>query len=565
MAIVALVLTAAVFAPARTGNAPFLTGCVGPYACTPCASVAASPNPASPANVGTTVVITASSTACPNPQYQFFTLAPGASSYTLARAYSTTATFSWNTTGLVAGTWRIGVWARDTASTGTFSTSLGTFDASTEVFYMLVNPNNCTAVGLSAGTPPQPSNAGTTVTFTATGTCPHASPSFQFFTLAPGAGAYTVAQAYSTSPTFIWNTTGLVSGTWTVAVWVRDAMSGGTYSNSFGTFDMSTGVQYTLTTTPCTAVGISGAPPSPSGVGTAVTFTATATCPHASPVFQFFTRAPGAGAWMVAQAYSASATFNWTTAGLVPGSWQVAVWDRDAQSTGVYSNSFGTFDLSTSMSYTLTTCASVGLSGAPPSSTGVGTPVLFTASSTGCPHASPLFQFFTLAPGASAYTVAQAFSTSNTFSWTTAGLKPGVWQVAVWVRDASSGGFYANSFGTFDASTSISYTLTSCTSVTLSAAPPNTAAHSTTVTFTASAMGCPNPAPLYEFWVLAPGASSWTLSQAYSAAAIFAWSAPATPGTYQVVVWAKDASSGGAASNSFGSWDVQASYTYTLT
>ena len=547
-AIGGLVLLAAFVAPSRLGNGQFpnVLACYGYPVCSPPTVTNVNPN-MGPTAGGTNVTITGTSFSQSTTPVTVSFGGTAATNVGVVDDSHITATSPAHAAGTVDVT---------------VTTSFGTSATSTaDQFTYSIFP--CTSAGASAA-PPSPSSSGTAVVITATSTgCPN--PRYQFFTLPPGASSYTIAQPYSASATFNWSTTGLVAGTYRIGVWARDAASAGVFSNSFGTFDASFELQYMLTVNGCTAVGLSGAPPSMTGVGTTVTFTATASCPHASPVFQFFTLAPGASAYTVAQAFSTSNTFSWATTGLKPGGWLIAVWVRDASSPGVFSNSFGTFDASTSISYTLTTCASVSLSGAPPGSAGVGTPVLFTASSTGCPNASPLFQFFTLAPGASAYTIAQPFSTANTFSWTTTGLKPGAWQVAVWVRDASSGGVYSNSFGAFDASISIPFTLTTCASATLSAAPPNTAPHSTTVTFTATAMGCPHTAPLFEFWVLAPGASSWTMSQAYSPLATFAWSAPATPGTYQIVVWVKDTSSGGAAGNSFGTWDVQASYTYTLT
>src|SRR4029077_6636931 len=80
-----------------------------------CKSVSQSASPASPAVVGTQVNVTAVGAGCPNanPMYEFWTLAPGASLYTLARGYSASAVFSWATAGLVPGTYRINVWAKD--------------------------------------------------------------------------------------------------------------------------------------------------------------------------------------------------------------------------------------------------------------------------------------------------------------------------------------------------------------------------------------------------------------------------------------------------------------------
>src|SRR5438445_6904781 len=77
-----------------------------------------------------------------------------------------------------------------------------------------------------------------------------------------------------------------------------------------------------------------------------------------------------------------------------------------------------------------------------------------------------------------------------------------------------------------------------CTSVSESAAPASQATTGTTITFTASASGCPHP--LYQFWILAPG-RSWQIAQAYSAGATFSWNTTGlAPGSYLYTVWARD-------------------------
>jgi hypothetical protein len=57
---------------------------------------------------------------------------------------------------------------------------------------------------------------------------------------------------------------------------------------------------------------------------------------------------------VIAQAYSASATFNWNTAGLPAGTYRFSVWVRDASSPGATSTSLGTFDAFVGASYVLT-------------------------------------------------------------------------------------------------------------------------------------------------------------------------------------------------------------------
>src|SRR5260370_40758966 len=100
-------------------------------------------------------------------------------------------------------------------------------------------------------------------------------------------------------------------------------------------------------------------------------------------------------------------------------------------------------------------CISVAENAQPGSPQSAGVQVVVSAAGANCPN--PQYQFWTLAPGASSWTVVQPYSSMNTFSWSTTGKTPGVWQVAVWVRDASSGGVYSNSFGTFDTATAVPF------------------------------------------------------------------------------------------------------------
>jgi len=53
------------------------------------------------------------------------------------QAYSTSATFNWNTTALAAGTYRFSVWVRDATSSGISCNSLGCNDNFVGINYML--------------------------------------------------------------------------------------------------------------------------------------------------------------------------------------------------------------------------------------------------------------------------------------------------------------------------------------------------------------------------------------------------------------------------------------------
>jgi hypothetical protein len=122
----------------------------------------------------------------------------------------------------------------------------------------------------------------------------------------------------------------------------------------------------------------------------------------------------------------------------------------------------------------------------------------------------------------------RAFSTDPTWSWSTAGLRPGTYVVHVWANQAG------DQTSRLEAMAESTVTLTGCTSATLS---PSTGSVpvGTGVPFTGGSSGCPNP--LYEFWLQDTtgrwhrmtgfGGNTWTWINA-------GWG----KGTYHVHVWA---------------------------
>ena len=428
--------------------------------------------------------------------------------------------------------------------------------------------NGCYSLSVNMN-PPSSAVVGTSVTVTAAAGCPDANPMYHFSVLAPGSSTWQTLQDYSTNNTYTWNTNGLALGTYRFSVWARDANSTGEYGNGSGTWDVYNN-NTTYNVTACGGVSVSVAPSSPVGVGKAVTVTAHASgCPDPNPVYHFSLLAPGSSTYTAAQDYSTSNTFTWNTAGVAPGTYRFSVWVRDASGTGAFGNSSGRWDAyDNSTVYTLTTCSGVAVSAAPASPQGVGKTVTVTATATGCPNSGTLYHFALLAPGASAYTLAQDYSTSNTFTWNTSGLAPGVYRFSVWARDSASSGASGNSTGTWDVyNNGFTYALGTCSYVSVSTAPGSSSGVGGTVTLTATAVGCPNASPLYRFAVLAPGSSTYALAQDYSTSGTFTWkTAGLKPGTYRFSVWARDAASSGAYSNSAGSWDVYNNgAVYTLT
>ena len=388
----------------------------------------------------------------------------------------------------------------------------------------------CTTV-TAAATPPSQASPGATVTFTAAAAgC--ASPLYEFWTLAPGSSSWAVAQAYSTSSTFSWNTAGLPTGVYRYSVWTRDAAGTGATCGGLGCYDAFVpGTAYTLATTACTSSSASIAPAPPQPSGTAVTITASASgCPN--PRYEFWTMAPG-GSWTIAQGYSMGNAFNWATTGLAAGTYKYSVWVRDAGSSAAYD----TFVPGAPYALTAARCASPNGGVSPASPQGAGTAITISASSSAC--SNPLYEFWIQAPGGS-WTITQPYSSSNTFTWTTAGLPAGIYRYSVWVRDAAS----PASYDTYLPGTAYALTTVPCAGVTVTASPASPQAAGTTVTISANASGCPNPR--FEFWTMAPG-GAWTIVQGYSSNATFTWNTVGkAAGTYRYSVWARDASSSAA-------------------
>ena len=411
-----------------------------------CTAVTESVTPAPPQLAGASVKFTANATGCPHPQYQFWVLPPGSHTWQIVQPFSTSNTFTWNTSGLAAGSYLYTVWARDTGSPGACS-YLGCTDAFYPGTPYDLGTPPCTAV-TDVPSPAPPQASGSTITFTASATgC--ANPRYQFWILPPG-GSWKIVQPYSTSSTFTWTTSGLAPGNYLYTAWARDAGSGGAQCSSLGCNDaFFAALGFNLTRQACTSVSDTPSPAPPQVASTSITFTATSTgCPH--PLYQFWILAPG-GTWQVVQAYSASTTFTWSTLGLPAGNYLYTAWARDTSSTGTQCSFLGCNDAYfAALTFTLAgqPCASVTDTPSPASPQHSGTSITFTATSTGCAH--PLYQFWVRPPGGS-WQVVRAYSSSNTFTWNTNGLPAGTYLYTAWARDTSSSGTQCSSLGCDDA------------------------------------------------------------------------------------------------------------------
>jgi hypothetical protein len=284
----------------------------------PCAAVAVSATPKSPATSGTSVTVTASATGCPSPRYEFWILSPGSSTWLLAQGYSAANAYQWVNTGDGAGAYRFSVWVKDAASLATYDA----FDASQ--YFTLTRP--CTAVAV-AESPAASVAAGTAVTLTGTAAgC--SSPQYEFWVLAPGSSRWQLGQAFSSSATYQWDTSGKPAGSYRFSVWVKDAAS-------YAGYDAFNAATYVAVVKPCTSVAVTTAPATSAPAGTTVTITASAAgC--ANPEYEFWILPPGASTWQLLQGYSPTSAYVWKTSGLAKGVYRFSVWTKDSGSASAY-------------------------------------------------------------------------------------------------------------------------------------------------------------------------------------------------------------------------------------
>ncbi len=420
---------------------------------TPCTGVSVAVNPASPQPAGTAVHLTPSASGCPNPQYELWIMPPSGGGWQLGAAYMTTTAFTWTNTGLPNGTYKFSLWARDASSPGIVGTAPYTYDAFSAFSYTLGDPPCITVTATAAPAASASPGAQVIVTAAATG-C--ANPLYEFWLESP-AGGWTLAQTYSTNASIRWATSGLAAGAYRFSVWARDATSPGSNGTAPYTYDSFSAIPYALNTTPCTSLSAPAAPAAATSAGTTVTISASAAgC--SSPLFSVWLLPPN-GLWSLLQPYTPNPTFTWKTAGSPAGAYRLSVWARDASSPGTNGAAPYTYDTFTAYQYSLTSvpCTSMTATASPLTTAAAGSMVTITGVGGRCPN--PQYEFFVLTPGGS-WTNAQAYSSTATLTYSTAGQPAGAYRFSVWVRDASSAGTNGTAPYTYDAFNAFQYTLT---------------------------------------------------------------------------------------------------------
>ena len=167
-----------------------------------------------------------------------------------------------------------------------------------------------------------------------------------------------------------------------------------------------------------------------------------------------------------------------------------------------------------------------------------GTTVTLTATTTDCP--TPEYRFLLLPPGTATWIFQTAYGSANTYAWDTTKATPGIWQIGVWARQTGTLARY-NAYAISTVAVAIPY----CTAESVQANADLTVA--TTIHVYASEIGCPTP--FIEFWMLAPGSSTWVLAkpwfQDFGVNNRYDWDTIGLPrGPYQWGVWARQKGSG---------------------
>src|SRR5216683_4454337 len=514
-----------------------------------CSEAAIVADHSSPQIPGTSITFTGSALCAGTAQYEFQVQPPGGG-WTYLHGYGTSATATWDTTGKPYGTYQFEVDARNLGSSVSYDTYADMSMRLARCVTPVITPDH-----------PSPQLPGTAITFTASVTC-NGTPEYQFSMQPPG-GAWSVVQPYGSAAVFRWITTQLAYGNYNFSVSVRVA---GTTVSAESTQTLT----YSLTS--CNATALSTSKTAPQPTGTQVTLTGSATCVGA-PQYRFMIQPPG-GKFSIVQDFGTNAAFTWNGAG-PGGTYGLEVDAKGAgAATSAMDSAQSSFALTSCAAVTLTSSlntpqvpgASVVLTGSATcpgtaqyrfaiqkpngaytivqdygsantyawnttdraSPQGAGTVITFSANTTTCP--SPLFRFLVQTPAPDlAWTVMQDYSTSKTFRWQPSG-PGGQYRIEIDARDSTRP-------VQWDQYAVVPFTINVCTGAALSVsvASPQPAGTQVVLTGSAGASFCPNP--VYEFWVLAPGSSTWTIAQAYSTSAAYNWNTNSLAvGTYRFSV-----------------------------
>jgi hypothetical protein len=407
---------------------------------------ALTPNRYSPQIAGTMVTWTASASDPDGDQilYRFWMKGPSTGNiWKVVRDWTTSNSWTWSNSPGDVGQYDFAVYVRD----GKHQPAGRYDDIAGYKGYQLIaarpinQPPVVTALSPSRSSP---STAGSTIVWTASASDPERDLLYyKFWLRGPSTGnSWTVVRDWSTSNIWTWSSGSGDAGLYDVYVYVRDGRheSASRYDSAKG----YGGYQLTSPTPvnqPPTVTALSPSRGSPQTAGTRVVWTASASDPERDTLYyKFWLRGPSTGnAWTVVRDWSTSSTWTWSSSPGDAGLYDVYVYVRDGrhESTTRYDSAkgYGGYQL-TSPAPANQPPTVTALSPSRPSPQAAGSTIVWTASAADPDGDSLLYRFWMKGPSTEkAWQVVQDWSSSSTWTWSSAPGDAGEYSLYVYVRD----------------------------------------------------------------------------------------------------------------------------------
>jgi hypothetical protein len=352
-----------------------------------------------------------------------------------------------------------------------------------------------------------PQAQGAVIVFTSQGYGGSGSYEYQYLLKSSTDMAWTTVQAFSSSPTWTWNTVGVTPASYMVMVYVRN-------QGSLALFDMARTMEYSIVgAAPAKTGSFTVDHPSPQMKGSILHFTAQGADGSGSYEYQFQRKLSTGTVWSTSQTYSTNNVLMWDTSNATAGTYNMRVMIRNAGSPASYealaAMNFSVVAMSPVTGATLT--ASL------PSPQASGTSVIVTATSTGG-NATHDYRFLLRYPGSAVWKEVQAYGEQNTWPWDTTGMTLGTYGIQVQVRNNGSAAAY-------EVVRSMSYLVTldePARGATITTSPTASVVSGATVTVTVGGTG---GGPSYEYKIQRKKstATTWTTVQEYATNDTIAW------------------------------------------
>jgi hypothetical protein len=444
-------------------------------------------------------------------EYKWRLSTDGGATYTTMIDWSPERVFTW-TPQFATSEARINVWVRDH----------GTVDApQVEYTWPFVITPPLALATLTANLPsPQP--AGTTITFTATGSNGLAPYQYKWFVF--DGATWTVARDWGSFDYLDW-TPSSSSATYRIRVWIRNFGSfadAAQNANSIGHVDYVVG--------PAMSASLSADVASPQVVNTRINFTVGASGGTQPYQYKWRVSFDGGVTYQFAT-WTTNNTFSWTPSFPIADA-RINVWVRSAGVSTDLPQAQATLPFVIAAPPLILTSITSDL----PSPQTTGTVIRFAPNTSG--GSSPLQYKWWIFNGT--WTVVRDWSIVPSFTWTPT-VASSAYRVAVWVRNAGS---TADAYDNANSNGSIAYPIVAPapppTVTPITSSLPSPQPHGTAITFTASASG---GAPPYQYkWLISTnGGLDFTTLQDWSTSSSLTWIPSSPIADARVLVWARNA------------------------